>query len=126
MVSRRKLIEMTRFASLKILLVSATLSFAEPGQPVYIKEGFLTGNSFRELNYDGKRAYAMGFLDGVFVSPMFDAPKKKLQWIERCAVGMTDEQVVAIFKKFLSENPPRWHEPMNILAWVSMKESCQK
>lgn len=108
------------------MLISAALCYSEPKQPVEIKEGFLTGNSFRELSYAGKRGYAIGFLDGVFMSPMFDAPKTEVRWIETCVVGMTDEQIVAILNKFLTDNLARWHEPMNILTWVAMKESCKR
>jgi hypothetical protein len=43
-----------------------------------------------------------------------------------CAVGMTDEQVVEIVNKFLKDNPGRWHESMNILAWTAMKASCRR
>jgi len=108
------------------VLIAAVLCYAEPKHPVEIKKGFLTGNSFRELSYAGKRGYAMGFLDGAFMSPIFDAPKKELRWIETCVVGMTDEQVVAILDKFLANNPARWHEQMNILAWAAMKEGCPR
>lgn len=117
---------MTRIAFTILLVACAAISNAEPKGPVSIKEGFLTGNSFRSLNDSGKRGYAIGFLEGIFVSPMFDAPKSELQWIERCSVGMTDEQVVAILEKFLHENPARWHEQMNILAWVALKEGCKR
>lgn len=117
---------MTRMTLLIVILVSTGLCYAEPKQPVEIKLGFLTGNSFRELSYAGKIGYAMGFLDGVFVSPMFDAPKAELRWIETCVVGMTNEQVVSILNKFLMDKPARWHESMNILAWVAMKETCRR
>lgn len=109
-----------------VMLVSAGLCHAEPKQPVEIKQGFLTGNSFRGPSHPQKLGYAMGFLDGVFMSPMFDAPKAELRWIETCAVGMTNEQVVAMLNKFLIDNPARLHEAMNILAWVAMKESCKR
>lgn len=114
------------FTALTGVLIAATWCYAEPNHPVEIKKGFLTGNSFRDLSYAGKRGYAMGFLDGALMSPMFDAPKRETRWIETCVVGMTDEQVVAILDKFLANNPARWHEQMNILAWVAMKEGCQR
>lgn len=109
-----------------LLLVINTVLHAEPKEPVYVKEGFLTGNSFRALSYDGKRGYAIGFLEGIFISPMFDAPKSGLQWVEGCTVGMADAQVVAIMEKFLVENPARWHQQMNVLAWAALKEGCGK
>jgi hypothetical protein len=117
---------MIKIALVMFLLASTVLCYAESEQLFYIKNGFLTGNSFRELSYAEKCGYAMGFLDGVFMSPMFHAPKKELEWIERCVTGMNERQVVAILEKFLNENPARWHESMNVLAWVAMKEACKK
>jgi hypothetical protein len=108
------------------MFASTVLCYSEPEQIVEIKFGFLTGNQFRELSYAQKCGYAMGFVDGVLVSPMFDAPKKELEWIEGCVTGMRERQVLAILEKFLNENPARWHEQMNVLAWVAMKEACKK
>lgn len=114
-----------------VLIASATLCYAESNQSVVVQSvvvtgGFLTGNSFRDLSDTEKHGYAMGFIDGVLISPIFNAPGKELQWFERCIKGMTNKQVVAILNKFLEENPARWHEPMNILAFRAMVETCKK
>jgi len=99
---------------------------AAPTDPVAIKSGFHTGNSYRALGPTSKRNYLAGFVDGAFIAPLFDAPKTELRWIERCVTGMTDEQLVAVVDKWLAENPVRWHESMNILAFVAFKEGCPK
>jgi hypothetical protein len=117
---RNKLLRMV----LVLLCISAPSLFGAEEAAVSIKSGFLTGNSFRQLSHSEKRGYAIGFLEGVFMAPMFDAPKLELRWIESCAIGMTDNQVVAIIMKFLDQNPQRWHDQMNILAWVALKEAC--
>ena len=115
---------MRKIISPLVLLACFTEVSAEPKAPVSIKEGFVSGNEFRSLSHEAKRGYAIGVIDGLFLAPFFDAPKEELRWIERCATGMTDEQVMAILEKFLRDNPARWQEPMNILAWVAMKEGC--
>ncbi|WP_140637402.1 Rap1a/Tai family immunity protein [Methylibium rhizosphaerae] len=99
---------------------------AAPKTPVSIKSGFHTGSSFRELSSVAKRSYVAGFVDGALVAPLLDAPKGEIRWLERCVTGMTDDQLVAIVEKWLSENPVRWHESMNILAFVALKEGCTK
>lgn len=109
-----------------LILGNAPTASAEPEIPVSIKSGFLTGNSYRILPTSNKRSYIAGFIDGTLVAPLFDAPKKETAWLERCIVGMTDQQVVAILEKWLSENPARWHESMNVLSFVALRESCAK
>ena len=117
-----------RFLIYLLSLTSCLIATAEtaPKEPVSIKNGFLTGNSFRELGLPAKRKYVAGFIDGAFIAPMFDAPKSELRWLERCVTGMTDEQLVAVVDKWMSENPARWHQSMNMLTFVALKEGCTK
>jgi hypothetical protein len=114
---------MRLFTFYVIAAVLTTVAHAgEPG--IAIKTGFLTGNSYRALAPESRRAYAIGLLDGMFLSPFFDANKQKLEWLERCATGMGDKQVAAIFDKYLRDNPGRWHETMHVLGWTAMKDAC--
>ena len=94
--------------------------------PVLIKTGFLSGYDYQGLSPQRRRAYAIGFLDGLLVAPFFSAPKTELSWVENCIIGMTDHQVAAILDKYLRDNPARWHETMNVIAWVAIKEGCKK
>lgn len=115
---------MNRIAVTLLFVFMSTALYAQRTAPVEVKSGFLTGNTFLDLSREAKRGYAMGFLDGVFVAPLFGAPKAELYRIEQCAVGMTDEQVVAILNKFLSDNPGRWHEPMDFLSYAALRSAC--
>jgi hypothetical protein len=109
-----------------LLGTAATVTHAAPKEGFEIKSGFLTGNVYRELSPAGKRGYVMGFTDGVLIAPLLDAPKSELRSIERCLVGMTDVQVVAIFDKWLTDNPARWHEQMNILSYSALRQACPR
>jgi hypothetical protein len=111
---------MRRFTFLVIALALSTV--ARAGEPeIVIKSGFLTGNAYRGFSPESRRAYAMGLIDGMFLAPFFDAKKQKLEWLERCGTGMGDEQIAAIFDKYLRDNPGRWHETMHVLGWTAMK-----
>ena len=111
-----------------IVLLALALSLstvAVAGEPaVFIKTGFVTGSMYRTISPDTRQAYAMGLIDGMLLSPFFDAKKQKLEWLERCATGMSNEQVAAIFDKYLRDNPGRWHESMHVLGWAAMKAAC--
>jgi len=105
-----------------LLLVSGSIQAAD--DDVVIKSGYLTGTQYRSLNSIDRQKYAMGLIDGILLSPFFGADKKRLAWLESCATGMNGEQIVAILDKYLRENPARWHESMNALAYFSMKQEC--
>ena len=104
----------------------ATAAHAAPTREVEIKTGFLSGSSYKELPDVGKRGYVMGFTDGIFVSPLYGAPKKNILPLERCVVGMSAGQIVAIVEKWLADNPGRWHEQMNTLAFDAIQEACRR
>lgn len=115
------------YRSVLIAIALGCSSVVSAGESaVWIKSGFVTGTQFRAFSNEARRAYAMGVMDGMFLSPFFDAKKEKLEWLERCATGMSDEQIVAIFDKYLRDNPGRWHEPMHTLGWIAMKDACGK
>jgi hypothetical protein len=95
-------------------------------EPVTIHDGFLTGQQFRDLPESARKFYAAGVVDGAFLAPLFGAPKPRLQWLETCAVGMTDIQVAAIILKFLSDNPGRWHQPVHASAYAALLQACPK
>lgn len=73
-----------------------------------------------------KRAYAMGAINGMLIGPFFGAPKDKMQWLESYVENMTDEQVAAIFTKYLKDNPGRWHDGLHVLMYMAIKEAYGK
>jgi len=94
-------------------------------QPIEIKGGFITGNTYRAYSDDIRAVYVMGVLDGFDVAPAFSAPKKELAWFQICSLGMSGYQVAAIVDKYLRDIPEHWHEPMNGLVYAAMLDACQ-
>ena len=109
---------------LALVILYLSLISNVSSQPVAIKSGFLTGNEYLARDEAERRDYAVGFVDGVLLAPVFGATKTKMKWIEDCLTEMTNAQVAAILEYYLKNNPGRWHEQMNILAFVALKESC--
>lgn len=96
---------------------------------VLIHEGFISGNVYRSFTGPKRTSYVMGWVDGVFVSPLFDAPDHTqagtpLAALSQCVVGMDNIQMEAIFSKWLDEHPERWHESAHLLMYVAMDEVC--
>lgn len=109
------------------LILVALLALMSPAvaQTYEIKTGFLTGQTYLHMSPAQRSAYAMGVVDGIFLSPFFGAQKGKVTWLETCAAGMSASQLVAVLDQYLHGNPVRWHEPMHVLALSGLKQACQ-
>ena len=111
-------------AALLLTLIMLSCSAAGQSDGIVIKSGFITGIEYRAFDTNEKKKYVMGLLDGTFLAPFFDAKKNKIEWLERCATGMNDAQIIAVVDRYLSDNPARWHESMNALAFLAFKHAC--
>jgi hypothetical protein len=94
--------------------------------PIQIKNGFGTGNDYRQYTKAERLSYSMGFVNGLLMAPAFDAPKQQTKWLEEYVVGMKSEQVATIISKFLDDNPGRWHEALNVLSFAATKDAYDK
>ena len=93
-------------------------------KPVLVHEGFATGQDYIQMTETQRRAYAMGVVDGMLLSPLFEAPQEKVRWLEGCVRGMTDRQVAEILFQFVKEHPEGWHKPLHVLAYAAMRKAC--
>lgn len=92
---------------------------------VIFKGGFETGRTFlNDRSSAQQRAYAVGVIDGMLMSPVFGAPRDTIEWLERCIKGMSGSQVEAILLKHLKNHPERWHYPLNHESLVAMEDAC--
>jgi len=112
---------------MKIVCLIACLILAAPiaNADMTVGRGFLTGNDFRSLNTSAKINYAMGIIDG-FAGAAFIFGEGDSTWIADCLGTAQSDQVVAIFEKYLKENPGEWHYAMNALAASALNIACRK
>jgi hypothetical protein len=108
--------------ALGVVLVTRSAS-AQDG-PVEVKSGFHTGNSYRALSVAERASYGSGIIDGLLMAPVFGAPKGRMQWLERCISGMSNEQVAAIFTRYNERHPEGWDEHMQFIAYRALLEAC--
>lgn len=97
-------------------------------QPI-ANEGFLSGNAFLALEPASQQVYAKGLFDGILLSPYFlpsgfQTPQSKVDTFRQCTRGMTGQQLAAIFNKYLTAHPERWHNSMHGLALSALREIC--
>ncbi|WP_035552955.1 Rap1a/Tai family immunity protein [Burkholderia sp. 9120] len=86
--------------------------------------GFETGSSYNDLSVTERIGYAEGLVDGLLVSSVLTGSDRNLDMLSGCIHGMTNKQVVAVFDKYLRDNPKYWQDPMNMLALTALKETC--
>ncbi len=115
----------TNFIVFFLIFLSAATLFAAD-EPVWIHNGFGTGQDYLKMNQSQKSAYAMGAINGMIIAPLFGAPKDKIGWLESYVENMTDEQVAAILSKYLQNNPGRWHDGLHLLMYSAIKEAYNK
>jgi hypothetical protein len=106
-----------------ILLLSSGAYGQSDG--IVIQNGWITGNDFVGSLETQKSFYIMGLIDGISLSPFFDATQGKVQAFRSCTVDMTNTQLVAILDLYLSRNPAEWHNNMHIIFFRSVVvETC--
>jgi hypothetical protein len=93
---------------------------------VMVKNGFRTGHDYRALTGSQQRNYLTGVVDGMFLAPLYGAPKTRMAWLEACLPGMSDEQVQAIVDSFVTVNPQRWHDSMHTTVYAALLRACER
>lgn len=117
-------------ARLTIFAIAFTQSGQGQGRGVAVQGGFSTGGEFvsGEFSKIERRYYAMGFLNGLTVLPMFGGPKSE-DWVSRCLKGkpgMTNEQIAQIIYQYIANHPADWHENLNILSFRALRSACSE
>lgn len=114
--------------ALTVLISASLLSFQTASQKkeVNIGTGFMKAEEFLNLSKDRQTAFSMGFVDGMFLSPFFDAPddNQLLKSIKDCLQGMSDTQISAIIEKHLRDHPEEWHSQLNVAAFNALNTAC--
>jgi hypothetical protein len=115
------------FAALLLLLVLAVSKSATPRYRVLtIHSGFVKARTFLEWDEAARRAYSMGFIDGLYMAPFLGAPENNngLVSLAACLEGMKASQVAAVIEKHVRENPEHWHWDLKNEAYAAMRQAC--
>jgi hypothetical protein len=115
-----------------LFAVAASILYAQqnnkaPGDSVLIHNGFVKASEYLNFDNSAKRVYAMGLLDGMYLSPNFGAPasNKVLLEIETCVEGMKSSQVAAIIEKYVKDHPEKWDWDLKDIGYNAMLDDCR-
>jgi hypothetical protein len=98
---------------------------ADPAEPnVNVRNGFLTGNTWRNADVNSKTAYVLGAVDSVYSAALFGANEQLIDSFASCQKSMTGDQVTAVVDKFLNDHPEMWHYAMAVLVVDAVRATC--
>jgi len=111
-------------AILLLFLTSSSPIAPQKEKTVAINSGFLTPEEFLALSRDGQAAYSMGFVDGAFLSPYFEASDDAPLFIgfKACIKGKSASQIAAIIEKRI-KSQSEIHQ-LNMLAFDALISEC--
>jgi hypothetical protein len=80
-----------------------------------------------EFANSSQRVYAMGLLDGMYMSPAIGAPatNKVLLEIETCVEGMKSSQAAAIIEKSVKDHPEKWDWDLKDTGYNATLQGCR-
>ncbi len=114
-------------AAAALAAVSILAAADDPLRPVSVHNGFITGNQYRGRPELLRRAYVMGVVDGLMLSPiMANNDLNGAQRFSRCLDVMrpSDEQLTVIVDRWVDANPVRWGDSVHSLVYGALLQAC--
>lgn len=90
----------------------------------FVPKGFLTGDKYLKMTERRQADYAMGIVDGFMTSTLFGAKENMVRGFSTCLERMTSDQLAAIIRKHLNDNPQVWHHQLNVEVHNAFLEVC--
>lgn len=122
-----------KFLSRAIVIVALSMS-AQTAQAKWqcideerkyvVSGGFLDGHQLQELTDQALGFYTMGFVSAVSLSDLLGGSASCRDAISRCTANRNGAQYVAIMRKFLKDNPEKWHLRANMLIFDAVLRPC--
>ena len=97
---------------------------AQERKTVFIHSGFMKGEDCYKSSDSSMASYMAGVVGGLLVSPFLGAPEARVKALHQCLIGMTTNQLAATLKKWLKENPDRWHHDCHVASFSALRKMC--
>jgi len=109
-----------------LLLGIGEASAVPPGHYVEIKNGFVTGQDYLDMDEAQREAYAIGVVDGLLLAPFLAHAASAGTWPAPCVTGMTSRQVAAMLANELQRNPGAWHQSAHTSMYKALLAACPR
>ena len=117
---------MARMLVISIMLILQAAEAYSQQPAVLVPKGLLTGQEYLGLGPLEQRRYIAGLTDGYLFSPVFGGKNAELpaQKLKSCLQDMNDVQLAAIYSKFLTDNPAKWHHQAHGTYFQALVRVC--
>jgi hypothetical protein len=119
---------MTRWRRTLLLLVllfwTAAVRGTRAAQSVQIHNGMGTGQDYLQLPEPERPAYVMGFVNGLFLAPLFGASRQSSAWLETCLEEKSGKQIAEILTQYLAQHPTEQHEQLHAATYRALLQVC--
>ncbi len=118
---------MKRIKLYALASLAASAALLVMGQSVRVHFGFhRASGDYLKWSEDQQRDYIRGVIDGMYLAPLFGAPETNVQWLADYLGTKSDEQVAAIVRKYIKENPEQWDAQLNVQALNALNTAHRK
>lgn len=81
-------------------------------------------HNFVEFSKVQREFYVVGFIDGLYMSPILHGDSDGTSVLEKCVEGMDADQIAEIILKRIRNTPENWHYPLNGEAFAAIRLTC--
>jgi hypothetical protein len=110
--------------TLLLLQTSGAVASSCLSEEAYYRTGYLSGESLAVMPDSALGGYLAGFVDGLLTAAMLRGTEQCAEEIWMCFDDSSLADVTTAFRTFLEDNPDRWIESGNILAFDALIEPC--
>lgn len=107
-----------------LLQTSCAVASSCRSEEPYFRVGYLSGESLAVMADGALGAYLAGFVDGLLTAAMLSGTEQCAEEIWMCLDGRSLADATAKFRTYLEDNPDRWIESANILAFDALIDPC--
>jgi hypothetical protein len=83
-----------------------------------------TGQDYLRMPETERPAYVMGFVNGLFLSPLFGASRQSSAWLETCLEEKSGKQIAALLAQYLEQHPTEQHEQLHAASYHALLQAC--
>lgn len=107
-----------------LLATSAASAACDPDGEPYYRIGYATGERLVEMPDLQLESYVAGIADALLATPLIGVSADCENHMYRCIEGRSVPQLTAIVRKYINENPDRWHDGANALVYRALILPC--
>jgi len=96
----------------------------QAAQEVHIHNGMGMGQDYLQMPETERPAYVMGFVNGLFLAPLFGASRQSSAWLETCLEEKSGKQIAALLTQYLEQHPTEQQEQLHAATYRALLQAC--